>query len=316
MTDDPVIRLTPVANEPARRRPLALGRGLGALLGDVRREEASNGAAAPTGDMNGLATLAVAAIEPHPDQPRRRFDDAALDELAASIAQRGMIQPIIVRPLAEGRYQIVAGERRWRAAQRARLHEIPALVRELDDGEVTALALIENLQREDLNPIEEARAYYRLTREQGLSQADIARMVDKSRSYVTNIVRLLTLPESVIALVESGQLSMGHARALIGVENAAAIAEEAVARGLSVREVEQRARRDARGEAPSRAPARSAKGGDDDDLASVQHNLEALLGLPVRIETQGKASVGTVIVEYATLDQLDLVCQRLAGRSI
>ena len=147
-----------------------------------------------------------------PDQPRRHFDEAALDELAASIARRGVIQPVIVRPLSPGRYQLVAGERRWRAAQRARLHEIPALVRQLDDADVGALALIENLQREDLNPIEEAAAYQRLSQNDGLSQADLARMVDKSRSHVANLMRLLALPPEVQAMLEDGRLQMGQDR--------------------------------------------------------------------------------------------------------
>lgn len=222
MSDDSIIRISlpQPASGQARRKPPALGRGLGALLGESRREEPlatdrgeSDGEGAPT---SGLATLTIASIEPHPEQPRRYFDNAALDELAASIAQRGVIQPVIVRPMGQGRYQLVAGERRWRAAQRAQLHEIPAIIRDLGEREVMALALIENLQREDLNPIEEARAYQRLAESEGLTQAEIARMVDKSRSHVANIQRLLALPDEVIVLVEDGSLSMGHARALIG----------------------------------------------------------------------------------------------------
>src|SRR5690606_4461787 len=185
-----------------RRR---LGRGLGALLGEARREEplVVGGRAAadevspkatPPRSRDGLASLPVAAIEPHPEQPRRRFDEAALDELAQSIAERGVIQPVIVRPLADGRYQLVAGERRWRAAQKAQLHEIPALIRELDEREVTALALIENIQREDLNPVEEARAYKRLAALEELPHMEIARLVGKSRSHVANFIRLLGLP--------------------------------------------------------------------------------------------------------------------------
>jgi ParB family chromosome partitioning protein len=219
MSESPVIPMDVAIPAVARRKPMALGRGLGALMGETRREEplvapAADRAALPA--SSGLAMLAIADIVPHPDQPRRHFDNAALDELAASIAARGVIQPIIVRPQGDGRFQLVAGERRWRAAQRAQLHEIPALIRNLDNREVMALALIENLQREDLNPVEEARAYHRLAELEGLTQSEIARMVDKSRSHVANLQRLLALPDSVLSLVEAGRLAMGHARALIG----------------------------------------------------------------------------------------------------
>ncbi|HEY6868498.1 MAG TPA: ParB/RepB/Spo0J family partition protein, partial [Novosphingobium sp.] len=242
------------AGAPARRKPPALGRGLGALLGEVRREEPLVKGAEPVDPArpaSGLVSLPIAAIEPHPDQPRRHFDETALDELAASIAARGVIQPVIVRPMAPGRYQLVAGERRWRASQRAQLHEIPALVRELSEREVMALALIENLQREDLNPIEEARAYQRLADQEGMTQADIARMVDKSRSHVANFQRLLSLPEPVLGHVETGVLSMGHARALIGAEDAAELAQQAIDRQLSVRDVERILRKRSRGETPA-----------------------------------------------------------------
>ncbi|MCE2841841.1 MAG: ParB/RepB/Spo0J family partition protein, partial [Novosphingobium sp.] len=208
MSDDNTTSTAPQA--AAKKKPLALGRGLGALLGETRREEplvnpaALSNASGAAAAKDGLALLAVAAIVPHPGQPRRHFDEAALDELAASIAARGVIQPVIVTPHGAGRWRLVAGERRWRAAQRAQLHEIPAIIRDLDEREVTALALIENLQREDLNPIEEARAYHRLADDEGLTQAEIAKLVDKSRSHVANLQRLLTLPDSVIALVEGG----------------------------------------------------------------------------------------------------------------
>ena len=334
MSDEikPAITADVISAAP-RRKPAALGRGLEALLGESRREEplaagprgaaASGGQAAvgqgATSPSGGLAMLAVADIEPHPEQPRRHFDEAALDELAASIAARGVIQPVIVRPLGAGRYQLVAGERRWRAAQRAQLHEIPALVRNLNEREVMALALIENLQREDLNPIEEARAYHRLAQSEGMTQAEIARMVDKSRSHVANIQRLLALPESVILLVESGELSMGHARALIGAEGAAELARQAVARQLSVREVEQAVRKQARGDSEA-TPARRARAdraqSEDADIIAVQRHLEEFLGLPVRISADADPRSGEVTIRYATLDQLDLICQRLTGGGV
>ncbi len=315
MSDDHVVRIA------SAKRP-ALGRGLGALLGDARREEPlvvapqTDGAGRPAPGSSGLAMLAVAQIVPHPDQPRRRFDEAALDELAASIAARGVIQPVIVIPHGPGQWQLVAGERRWRAAQRAQLHEIPAIIRNLSDREVTALALIENLQREDLNPIEEARAYQRLAEGEGLTQAEIARLVDKSRSHVANLQRLLGLPAPVLELVEEGKLSMGHARALIGSDNAVMLAADAVARQLSVREVERLVRR---GQAPATAPRRARSERDpaaSADIAAVQSHLEEFLGLSVRINTDADPRSGAVTIRYRTLDQLDLICQRLTGGGI
>lgn len=316
-----------------------LGKGLSALMGETRREEplirgntsdpadSATGAGAQLGGRgstanSGLASLAIASIEPHPDQPRRHFDDAALEDLSASIAARGVIQPIIVRPLAGGRYQLVAGERRWRAAQKARLHEVPALVRDLDEREVMALALIENIQREDLNPIEEARAYQRLADDEGMTQGEIAKLVDKSRSHVANLQRLLALPEDVVSMVEGGSLSMGHARALIGYDDAIELAKQAVTQKLSVRDVERMVkaatapaatdhseseRRKAR---TSRDPAKDA------DIAAVQGHLEEFLGLSVKIKTDVDPRSGTVTIKYRTLDQLDLVCQRLTGGDI
>ena len=326
MSDDPVIRMsTPPASPSgaaAKRKPTALGRGLGALLGETRREEplitAPGSGADDSGKVSeGLAVLPVGAIEPHPEQPRRHFDDAALDELAASIAARGVIQPVIVRPHGPGRWQLIAGERRWRAAQRAQLHEIPAIVRDLSEREVMALALIENLQREDLNPIEEARAYQRLADSESMTQAEIARMVDKSRSHVANLQRLLSLPEAVMEMVEDGRLSMGHARALIGVEDATGIAQNAVARRLSVREVEQHVRRQTRpaGGAPRRARGESHSAATA-DIAAVQSHLEEFLGLGIRINADADPRSGSVTIRYRTLDQLDLICQRLTGGGI
>ncbi len=318
MSDDSVTPY-PAVEAPAKRKPLALGRGLGALMGEARREEPLVTSAQLAG-MNaangGLAVLAIADIVPHPGQPRRHFDEAALDELAASIAARGVIQPVIVRPLAGGGYQLVAGERRWRAAQKAGLHEIPALVRELSEREVMALALIENLQREDLNPIEEARAYHRLAEDEGLTQADIARMVDKSRSHVANLQRLLSLPGLVIELVEEGRLTMGHARALVGVEDALALAETAIARQLSVREVEQLVRRRSATLPPPRRVRSGRDTGDAADIAAVQSHLEEFLGLSVRINADADPRSGAVTIRYRTLDQLDLICQRLTGGGI
>lgn len=299
----------------AAKRP-ALGRGLGALLGETRREEAvSRISVSAPGEAvaSGLASLTVASIEPHPEQPRRHFDEDALEELARSIAARGVIQPVVVRPMGGGRYQLVAGERRWRAAQRARLHEIPAIVRPLDDREVTALALIENLQREDLNPIEEARAYQRLSEQDGLTQQEIATFVDKSRSHVANLMRLLVLPGEVLDMVERAELSMGHARALAVLPDPVPLARETVAKGYSVRNVERLAKRATR---PDSAPRRARAERDpvnSADIAAVQAHLEEFLGLKVTIHADADPRTGSVTIRYKTLDQLDLICQRLTG---
>lgn len=319
------------STSPARLidRKKKLGKGLGALLGESRREEplvrqdaaASVEAASvrPASDAqvtSGLASIPVADISPLPGQPRTYFREEALDELASSIAARGVIQPIIVRPTGSGRYQLVAGERRWRAAQRARLHQIPAIVRDLDQREVMALALIENLQREDLNPIEEARAYQKLADDEGMTQAEIAKLVDKSRSHVANFQRLLALPEDVLSLLGDGALSMGHARALIGNDEASAIARRAVEQKLSVREVEKLARAVGKGAAIARKPGVARQPENDADIAAVQGHLEEFLGMQVRIRTEESPNTGTVTIRYRTLDQLDLICQRLTGGDI
>ena len=213
--------------------------------------------------------------------------------------------------------QLVAGERRWRAAQRARLHTIPAIVRALDQREIMALALIENLQREDLNPLEEARAYQKLSEDEGMTQAEIAKLVDKSRSHVANFQRLLALPDDVLDMLADGRLSMGHARPLIGNEEASELANRAVNDNLSVREVEKLAR----GEKPkknaqTKKPNAAGEGADDPDIAAVQGHLEEFLGLAVRIKPEGAPGNGTVTISYRTLDQLDLICQRLTGGDI
>lgn len=307
------------ASRGTEEKPRRLGRGLGALLGETRREEPlvrrdDAGEDAPSQSASPLRMLALANIKPLPGNPRKHFDETALDELAASIASRGVIQPIIVRPhpLGDG-YQLVAGERRWRAAQKARLHEIPALVRQLSDREVMALALIENLQREDLNPVEEARAYQRLSDEEGMIQVDIAKLVDKSRSHVANMQRLMSLPEPVLVLVEQGKLSTGHVRALIGRDDAVQIAEIAVSEGLSVREVEMLTRKGAKPSGQGAASKPYGEPAENADIIAVQQHLEEFLGLGVKIKPEGDPRKGTITIRYTTLDQLDLLCQRLTG---
>lgn len=293
----------PNAAASLSRKPRpGLGRGLSALMGDIEREEpVSQGATSAPG----LRMLPVGSLAPHPGQPRRRFDDAALDELAASISLRGVIQPIVVRPLGKG-FQIVAGERRWRAAQRARLHEVPVIIRDFDDAETLEVALVENIQRQDLNAIEEAEAYARLVNDYGHTQEALARIVHKSRSHVANLMRLLELAPSVQAHVIDGTLSMGHARALIGAPES--LVEAVIAKGLSVRDTEKLARSAKHNDkGQSRAPAATA----DHDIVALEGQLADLLGLSVKIGFGPKG--GSVTLSYSTLDQLDMICQRLTG---
>jgi len=301
MTEPTAPESTPIARPKPRS---GLGRGLTALMGDVAREEPITGA-----EMSpGVRTLPVGSLIPHPGQPRRYFNDAALDELAASIAARGLIQPIVVRPHGKG-YQIVAGERRWRAAQRARLHEVPVIVRDFDDAAALEVALVENIQRQDLNAIEEAEAYHRLIDDFGHTQDALGKLVHKSRSHIANLLRLLELPKSVQDKVIEGTLTMGHARALIGAPDVENLADQVVSRGLSVRDTERLARN-----AKPDTRSRSGEGGRDADLAALEHQLGDLLGLSVRI-THGPKG-GSLTLNYSTLDQLDMVCQRLSGERI
>jgi len=295
---------------PHRRRPSGLGRGLSSLLGEVAQEQPVAGADGTAPQRGGVQSIPVASIEPNLAQPRRTFDEESLAELADSIRARGVIQPIVVRP-HDGRFQIVAGERRWRAAQKARLHEIPAIVREFDDAETLEVALIENIQRRDLNAIEEAQGYRRLLDEYGHTQEALGKLVHKSRSHVANLLRLLDLPQGVQDLVGTGQLSMGHARALIPAEDAEALAEEVVKRGLSVRETEKLVR----GGRPRqlRLGPMEYKGADA-DVAALERQLGDMLGLKVTIKHAPGG--GTVALGYSTLDQLDMICQRLSGEKI
>lgn len=301
---------TDKAAKPLRRVP-GLGRGLNALLGDVAREEPV--AATPGGAGRSIQSIDISLISPHPEQPRRHFDAAALDELADSISRRGVIQPIIVRPQGRG-YQIIAGERRWRAAQRAQLHRIPAIVRDFSDSETLEIAIIENIQREDLNPIEEAEAFRRLIAEFGHSQEALGRLVGKSRSHVANLMRLLDLPSPVQNMVMHGDLSMGHARALIGAPDCEGLARTVAEKGLSVRETEKLASKAkpvrTNEKIYSAKPVRS----DDADLTSLEQHLADLLGLHVQINHKGGA--GTLTLAYSNLDQLDMICLRLSGEGI
>ena len=284
----------------ARRRPAGLGRGLSALLGD---------AVDPDAEKGGARELPVGLITRNPSQPRRHFDEDALNELAESITRHGVLQPIVVRELPAGNYEIIAGERRWRAAQIAHLHAVPAIVRSATEGETLELAIIENIQREQLNAIEEGDAYRRLIDEHGHKPETLGHTLHKSRSHIANLMRLLDLPSAVRDMVADGRLSMGHARALLGVENAEALAHQAIDQGLSVREIEKRTRTLKQGGAKTRyAPERNS------DIMMLERQLSDLLGLKVEIVHAGKG--GRVSLDYATLDQLDMICQRLSGERI
>ena len=294
-------------SEGARKPRPGLGRGLSALMGDIAREAPVTPGEAPS--VVGIRSLPVASLAPHPDQPRRTFDEDALDELARSIASRGLIQPIVVRPHGHD-YQIVAGERRWRAAQKARLHEVPVIVRDFDDSETLEIAILENIQREDLNAIEEAEAYRKLIDEFGHTQEALGTLVHKSRSHVANLMRLLDLPAPVRDHVAHGRLSMGQARALIGARDPEALAREVIDRDLSVRETEKLARdaKSGKGGAPRDRAAKNA------DIAALERQLGDLIGLNVTISHRPNG--GTLTLAYSTLDQLDMVCQRLSGETI
>jgi ParB family transcriptional regulator, chromosome partitioning protein len=293
-----------------------LGRGLDALLGEVslgRSAERVAGGGAPGIPLEGVANISTADIHPNPAQPRRHFSEASLEELAQSLKRHGLIQPILVRPHA-GSYQIVAGERRWRAAQRAQLHQVKAIVRELSDEETLEIALIENIQRQDLNPIEEAEAYRKLCTDFGHSQNELAAIVEKSRSHVANMMRLLELPTLVRELVIEGKLSMGHARALLTSEDAVRLAAVVVKQGLSVRQTEALVKKQMAGArvVSGKAPRAAAMTGDA-DIRAVETHLGDLLGLKVKIIQKGAGGAGAVTFEYRTLDQLDMLCQRLTG---
>ena len=289
----------------ARRKAGGLGRGLSSLLGEVAQETSVAGSS-----RAGVQLLPVASIEPNPDQPRRRFAENALDELAESIRSRGLIQPIVVRPRGH-RFQIVAGERRWRAAQKAQLHEVPVLVRELSDADTLEVAIVENIQRQDLNAIEEAESYQRLIDEFGHTQDALGKLVHKSRSHVANLLRLLDLPAKVRGMVAAGELSMGHARALIGAPDAEALAADVVARDLSVRETEKLVRA---GKPNKKHAGKMEYKGASADIEALERQLGDMLGLTVKIAHRPDG--GSVALHYSTLDQLDMICQRLSGERI
>jgi len=286
-----------------------LGRGLSALMADIETPQAT-----PEQPAN-ERMVAIEKIHPNRDQPRRDFNADELADLTASIRERGVIQPIIVRPDPDksGEYQIVAGERRWRASQKAQLHELPVLVRDMSDEEVMEVAIIENVQRADLNPVEEAMGYRSLMDTYGRTQEQVSTALGKSRSYIANLLRLLNLPDDVQSYVRNGDLSSGHARALIGHEDASELAREIIKRGLNVRDAEALVKRGLYVPDTEPKPEKPAK---DSDTLALESDLRAQLGMAVKIDHKSGAEKGSITIKYGSLDQLDDLCAILSGSKI
>jgi len=298
--------MTMVEPQSGRR---GLGRGLSALLGEA--DPPASGAATTSPAPPATNEVSIELLRRNPDQPRRVFDEAELDDLSKSISEKGVLQPILVRPAtgAPGEFQIVAGERRWRAAQRAGLHSVPVVVREFNDLEVLEIGIIENVQRADLNPLEEAAGYKALIERFGRTQEAVAASVGKSRSHVANMLRLLNLPESVRNYLSEGKLTAGHARAVANAPNPETLSEMIVERGLSVRQAEELARKAA--DRPEAKP-RKERPSQDADTTALEQDLSEALGLTV--ELIDRAGRGELRIRYETLDQLDEVCRRLNSR--
>lgn len=295
-----------------KRERTGLGRGLSALMADIDAPVASTaGAVSPDSIDRGLKRISIDRIRPNPDQPRRHFAQDALEELADSIRQKGVIQPLIVRadPTQSNHFQIVAGERRWRAAQLAQIHELPVIIREFDDTEVLEVAIIENVQRADLNAMEEALSYRHLIDRFGHTQEKVAQALGKSRSHIANMMRLLALPDEIQDLVRGGQLSAGHARALLTAEQPVLLARQAVANGWSVREVEQKAK--SIGAAARRKPVRPRLGDKDADTVALERDLTAAIGMSVKIDHQPSGE-GRISIRYKDLAALDDIIRLLS----
>jgi len=296
-----------------------LGRGLAALIGDVDDDPSATQTPASNEAPRRPRRAPIESLKANPRNPRRTFTEADLVELSESIKERGIIQPIVVREAGDGAYEIIAGERRWRAAQRAGLHDVPIAIVDATDVQSLEFAIIENVQRADLNPIEEAAGYLALIEQCNHTQDQVAQIVGKSRPYVANLLRLLKLSEPVKELVRKGQLSAGHARVLVGQPNALDIALEAIAKGMSVRQLEEWGRED--GERQAREVLREGKPGlvralhreaaKDADTRALERRLTDALGLEVTIDHRGEK--GTLSVKYTDLDQLDAVVRKLGG---
>lgn len=288
-------------------RHRGLGRGLSALMGENAEAPVAPDAPVPAG----VQRVPIESLKPNPDQPRKTFRQEDLEELTASIRDKGVLQPILVRtqPGEDGVWQIIAGERRWRASQAARLTEVPIVVHEMDDVEVFEVAIVENVQRADLNPLEEAEAYRVLMDRFGRTQDAVAGVVGKSRSHVANMMRLLQLPERVLFYVREGKLSAGHARALINTPDPAQLADIAFVDGLSVRETEALARRATEGPKPVKAKAVARAGEGSADVVALQQDLADALGL--KVELNDRSGKGELTIRYGSLEQLDDLCRRL-----
>ena len=288
-----------------------LGRGLSALMSDVAEATpAPNEQRAP--DM----TVPIERVYPNPDQPRRHFEPEALEDLANSIREKGIIQPLIVRPRPgiEGDYEIVAGERRWRAAQMAQLHRLPVLLRQFDDTEVLEIAIIENIQRADLSPVEEANGYSQLMEKFGHTQEKLANALGKSRSHIANTLRLLTLPQDVQDYLRDGKLTAGHARALITADDASVLARQVIKKGLSVRETEKLAKKgDDNIFRDSTSRKKSGTGAKDADTKALEGDLSANLALKVAIQHKAGSESGQLVISYENFDQLDELCRILSA---
>jgi ParB family chromosome partitioning protein len=291
----------------ARKPSGGLGRGLSALMADVTQEAE----AAPNRTRRADLMVPVEKIFPNPDQPRRHFTKERLDDLANSIREKGVIQPLILRknPRDEDTYEIVAGERRWRASQQAQLLEVPAIIREYNDTEALEVAIIENIQRADLNAIEEAQGYRDLMNRFGHTQEKVSEALGKSRSHIANLLRLLNLPDEVQDMVIDGALTAGHARALVTAEDPVGLGKQIAAKGLSVRDAE----RLAKGPKPTaKSPKPSAKAEKDADTRALEGDLSAALGMKVTIDHKPGGESGVVTIRYTDLDQLDDICGKLS----
>jgi len=290
-------------------KPRGLGRGLSALMADVTQEAEGLMPAEPRRpDLK----VPIEKLRANPNQPRRTFSPEQLDELAASVKEKGIIQPLIVREIRGGEYEIVAGERRWRAAQMAQLHDIPVIVREFDDTEVLEVAIIENIQRADLNAVEEAAGYKQLMDRFGHTQEKLAEALGKSRSHIANLLRLLSLPMGVQALVIEGKLSAGHARALITAENPSELAKIVVRDGLSVRATEALVKKQQTDPAAAAPRSRNLDAGKDADTRALEKDLSAILAMKVAINHKAGTETGQVVLTYENLDQLDDLCAKLS----
>lgn len=279
-----------------------LGRGLAALIGDMGGDDARP---APVQKGAGVRKVPIEFVRPSPRNPRRTFLEEGLEDLTASVKEKGIIQPIVVRPLGANAFEIVAGERRWRAAQRAALHEVPVVVVELSDREALEVAIIENVQRSDLNPLEEAQGYEALMAEFSYTQQDLSKVIGKSRSHIANTLRLMKLPEQVKTYVADGRLTAGHARALLTHDDPARVAREVVEKGLNVRDVEALAKVKTAVASPARPAAQDA------DTRAVERRLAEALGLKVQLQTKGEG--GELRIRFTDLDQLDLLCRKLGA---